>query len=164
MDLPGRELFANVAISNPLEDLQSAIDRAAWEVSVFGGTHEVIETTNDSLFDSFVVHLERLRNGWAGPQSIAPSKEIVRDISLAAVSMEKVLVAPDIEVDEDGTVVFEWKNGGRSFCLTFTGNGTVVGTISPWNAAEPPWRANVKDEIAIAEKLETESISAFIGR
>lgn len=117
-----------------------------------------------NYIDSITVHLERLSDGWAGPDCIAPPKRVIDDISRASVAMQQVSISPEIEVDEDGTVVLEWESNGRAFCLTFMGKGQVVGTLSPWSADYPAWRLPVEDEIAIAEKLEESCLAAFIGK
>lgn len=111
-----------------------------------------------------VSHLERLRDGWAGGDTCAPSESILRDVKAAMLAVDAIGAAPAIEVDDDGTVVFEWMSGHRSFCLTFNGNGDVIGTLSPWTPDYPAWRVVADDEISLADKLEDINLAEFFGR
>ncbi|MBB3972508.1 hypothetical protein [Hansschlegelia beijingensis] len=115
--------------------------------------------------NSVSARLERLRDGWAGPDTVAPSQRVIDDVARACVAVYQAAdVEPEVEVDQDGTVVLEWRRGQRAFCLTFLGNGRLVGTISPWTEDYAPWQVPVSDELAIISKLEDPAVESFVRR
>lgn len=114
---------------------------------------------------SVSARLDRLKDGWAGPGSVAPSQGVIDDVALACVAIYQAAnLEPEVEVDEDGTVVLEWRRGQRAFCLTFLGNRRLVGTISPWTEGYGPWQAQVSDELLILSKLEDPAVESFVRR
>lgn len=113
-------------------------------------------------FYSILMHLERLSDGWNGPGSEAPSYSVIQDVSRLLQAFDSVRLWPEIEVDDDGTVVLEWRNGERAFALSFTGNGFVVGTVSPGSAAYPAWRIKSDEKASITDKLSEQSLNGFV--
>ena len=126
--------------------------------------HDVPTHEKPSHFEAITVHLERLRDGWSGPESKAPPDNVIDDLRKACIAIQQIAVSPSVEVDDDGEVIFEWQRDGQAFCLTFSGNGYVIGTLSPWTPGYPAWRVPVQDEVAIVEKLEHDTLQAVIAR
>jgi hypothetical protein len=122
-----------------------------------------IETSPVSIFESLLQRLGRLRDGWAGTGSIAPSATVLADLSSLATALQGVRSEPSAEVDIDGTISLIWDREDGSFSMTVTGNGRVVGTLSPYTPAYAPWSFDVTDERAVSEKLEEFELSRFIS-
>lgn len=86
-----------------------------------------------------VRNLGRLRDGWAGPDSHAPSTTTINDIVLVLFTTVSIIrnVEPDVEVDPDtGSVSLRWYDAERNNSLTisFFGAGKVIATHSSLEA------------------------------
>ena len=81
----------------------------------------------ESLTNSILQDLVRIENGWSGPNSLAPSEEIVRDVekllnSVVLDSDEEI----DVQVDEDGSVtIYLKKYDDRTLSLDISGDNKV---------------------------------------
>ncbi|WP_146136055.1 hypothetical protein [Pseudomonas fluorescens] len=81
---------------------------AAYCVSAFNGTsarsyHETVQALDA------IEEFAELRDGWAGPGSLAPSRAI-RDMAKAAILTPKFLSPmPDISAMPNGTIAFDWE-------------------------------------------------------
>lgn len=115
------------------------------------------------IIESILQRLGRLRDGWAGPSSIAPPPAVLAELSKVAIALQGVRVEPDIEVDPDGSVSLIWDRLDESFSLTFTGNGRVVGTMSPYRPGYGPWSAEVSDEVTLSDRLEDAMVVRFVN-
>lgn len=75
--------------------------------------------------------LERLKDGWNGEGSLAPSEAVLADFQRFVGVLPILIGAPDVEVDEDtGHVALRWssKRAGISFVLRGTGQALCVKT------------------------------------
>ncbi|TBD68308.1 hypothetical protein ELH16_08570 [Rhizobium ruizarguesonis] len=114
-----------------------------------------------------VRELGRLKNGWAGSGSVAPSANILRDIQLVASSLPSSTRSPDVEVDpDDGSVVLRWMQEGalRSFSLTFVGQGRVTGFYSADDSSAPAWRLKASDSIRLAIKFSADNVQSLLAQ
>ncbi|MBY3066217.1 hypothetical protein HFO74_22820 [Rhizobium laguerreae] len=112
-----------------------------------------------------VRELGRLKNGWAGLDSVAPSGNILRDIQLVASSLPSSTRSPDVEVDpDDGSVVLRWMQQAalRSFSLTFVGEGWVTGFYSADDSSAPAWRLKASDSIRLAIKFSPDNVQSLL--
>lgn len=118
-----------------------------------------------SMAQKLVRELGRLANGWAGPDTMAPSSHVLRDIQLVASSLPSRTRIPEAEVDpDDGAVILRWlnENATRSFSLTFVGAGNVTGFYSADNSAEPAWKMSVSDATRLAIKFGAEVVQSLL--
>jgi hypothetical protein len=106
--------------------------------------------------------LSELEDGWFGERSAAPTDAVKREMAIALSSVG-FHATPIAEVDEDGSVALVWSRDGKSFALTFTGNGQVIGTLFPQASGYPPWSLGIEAHREIAERLSTEEIAALLS-
>ena len=109
--------------------------------------------------EAVVVQLARLREGWAGPETVAPSEAILQDILVVSPYLPPNVPAPVVEVDpDDGCVTLVWKsdNTEQCFATVFSGSGAIMG-VAPNQANYKPWRLSVSDELGVASKLEDDA-------
>lgn len=121
--------------------------------------------SHPGMAQKVVRELGRLTDGWAGPDSVAPSANILRDIQLVASSLPSSTRTPDAEVDpDDGSVVLRWMQEGalRSFSLTFVGQGGVTGFYSADDSSDPAWRLKASDSIRLAIKFSADNVQTLI--
>lgn len=89
----------------------------------------------DSLALNLVRNIGRLKDGWAGPDSRAPSSTVTDDI-LRILFSTNILVRgaePEIEVEADyGFVSLRWFDADHqnSLTITFYGGGRIIATYS----------------------------------
>ncbi|MGY4237295.1 hypothetical protein ACVIIW_006242 [Bradyrhizobium sp. USDA 4449] len=121
----------------------------------------------ETVADRVVRELGRIKDDWAGPGTVAPSKRVLSDVEAVAMRLPSNLKMPAIDVDEeDGSVAIRWvaENRSRSFSLVFRGNGKVSGVLA---TIEPPrsssWSLGVGEEIKIALKLEDSLVRQLIA-
>jgi hypothetical protein len=79
------------------------------------------------------LELERLRDGWAGEHSKAPSDQTLADVDQVLEAISSAKAVPEVEVDEDnGHVTFRWQKAdvpsALSFVLRGKGQVTIVVT------------------------------------
>ncbi len=118
-----------------------------------------------SMAQKLVRELGRLTNGWSGPDSIAPSANVLRDIQLVSSSLPSFTRTPEAEVDpDDGSVVLRWIDGdaSRSFTLTFVGQGGVTGFYSADDSSTPAWRLKASDSIRLAIKFSADNVQTLL--
>lgn len=134
---------------------------------VYARTAQRYQATHSSVAQKVVRELGRLKNGWSGAGSVAPSDNILRDIQLVASSVPSLTRAPDVEVDpEDGSVVLRWMEAGasRSFSLTFVGQGWVTGFYSADDTSAPAWRLRASDSIRLAIKFSNDNVQSLLNQ
>ena len=69
--------------------------------------------------------LERLKDGWNGVGSLAPTPAILADLDHVLTALPEGATAPEVEVDEDtGHVTFRWQDNGASSALSIVISGT----------------------------------------
>jgi hypothetical protein len=122
--------------------------------------------TAKTAADKIVGELGRIKDGWAGPDTVAPSKAVLDDVETVAMRLPSNLKMPAIDVDEeDGSVAIRWlaEDRSRSFSLVFRGNARVSGVFA---TIEPPrsvsWSLGVAEEVQIASKLEENLVRQLI--
>jgi hypothetical protein len=116
--------------------------------------------------DQISRELGRLEAGWAGPGSLAPSDQAIRDFELVAPLLPLATVPPSVEVDEsDGYISMRWRRtpGGASFTLVFNGKREVMGNLASGNTMYEPWKLSIKDEATIAIKLDHSDVRQAIS-
>ncbi len=127
----------------------------------------VIRAIESTIADKVVLELGKLKDGWAGEGSIAPSKATIKDVGAVLDLLPINAAMPLVEVEEDdGTVSLRWlaSDGQRSFSLVCRGAGRVTGvvaTIDPPRSS--PWSADISDEVKIASKLEEQIASGIFA-
>ncbi|MCP1931788.1 hypothetical protein [Bradyrhizobium elkanii] len=116
--------------------------------------------------DRIVRELGRIKDGWAGPGTVAPSATMLADVEAVVAHLLANAKMPSIEVDEeDGSVALRWVAASRnqSFSLVFRGNGKVSGVLA---TIDPPrsksWSLTVNDEIQIASRLDEQAARQLI--
>jgi hypothetical protein len=68
--------------------------------------------------------LRRLSDGWAGEDSIAPTREAMADAQVfLAMAAAIDLPEPLISATDSGEVVFDWRMGGKKASVRFDGDG-----------------------------------------
>ncbi len=106
-----------------------------------------VKHTNVSQFlgSRLLAELLRLRDGWAGEDSVKPKAAAIRDIFTTTLWMPANTSLPETEVDpDDGSVVLRWVGADAlSFSLTFLGRGEVTGFLS----TAPAWKLKVSDSV-----------------
>jgi hypothetical protein len=124
-----------------------------WTASTFGGTSPLgdcyrtiglaAENSSVTYVRGVLETLSALNDGWNGEGSFAPSESVRSDIEAVLALAPTPPKPPLLEVDDDGTVALLWDRLHTTFALTFLGDGTVVGTVSP-RSSSGPWSANVR--------------------
>jgi hypothetical protein len=109
----------------------------------------IISSANITVADRVVVELIDLDNDWAGPDSVRPSDQVVRDIEKVLDALPLATRDPLIEIEEDGSVSLRWIDihRSKSLSLIFRGNSrvsVVAATISPPRSRT--WSAVIDDE------------------
>lgn len=75
--------------------------------------------------------LERLRDGWSGPGTKAPSEQTLTDFYRLVGAMPAAIRTPEVEVDDEtGYITLRWSSQtiGLSFVLRGTGKALLVRT------------------------------------
>lgn len=83
--------------------------------------------------------LERLKDGWAGPGSVAPSSAVLADLDRVLAELPEHYDIPEVEVDPDsGHVTLRWQAQGAQEALAFVISGSrQVLAITTLLGAEP---------------------------
>lgn len=165
-----RSLFARLAEHPRMEDLGLRQIEVANDLELeslrglLSVPFEVEEARQqETSFDRAQNDLARLRDGWAGPGSLAPLPAVLSDLAGLITVLPPYVDDPDFEVDgSDGTITLVWNAGPSSFSLVLVGNGKVVGVMSPANGYRA-WTLPIAKETQIAEKLEDDRLSSFFG-
>lgn len=125
-----------------------------------------VGSATSSVGDRIVNELGRIKDGWAGAGSIAPTTQAVNDVESVMGRLPIASKMPAIEIDEeDGMISLRWLANDRnsSFSLVFRGNGrvtTVIATIDPPRSA--PLSFAVTEEIKIASKFDEPAVDQLI--
>ena len=70
---------------------------------------EEVESLNESLEDKILAELDSFEDGWSGHGSLAPTDQIINDVSaILRILKLKSKENLDIQVDDDGKVTFFW--------------------------------------------------------
>lgn len=112
-----------------------------------------------------LTELSRLKDGWDGPNSRAPRREVIHDIELVVAVIAAKTRTADVEVDEDGNVILAWwsPNRRQRFELAFRGTGRVVGTLVSLDGnGVPAWRADATDVMELVRRMGTQQVAALI--
>lgn len=118
---------------------------------------------HESIYDKAERDLSRLKDGWAGPGTLAPRSSVLSNLGVLVSALPLRADIPEFEVDSgDGTLTLVWNSGSRSFSLIVLGNGKVVGVMSPAEGYAA-WTLPIAKEAQITEKLEDERLSSFLG-
>lgn len=111
-----------------------------------------------SVFDRLLVELGRLKEGWEGEGSVAPSAKTLRDVEQALSVLPASTREPEVEVDSsDGSISFRWwsQDLSKSATLSFLGNGTAfIFAMNRNGATKPPAIVSVTDELGILDAIE----------
>ena len=97
------------------------------------GTVETDQTDKESVGEIIINELEGLKDGWSGPESVAPTKKILME----AKELVKALQIQSrnnlrVWVDDDGTVTFYWKLKNRDILsIDLYGDGKAHCTFTP---------------------------------
>lgn len=108
--------------------------------------------------ESVAIRIARLKQGWAGGESVCPPDGVFRDLVLLASILPPTIEMPDVEVDpDDGDATLLWKSNVQDglFAIVCRGNGAITG-MAPMRSGYRPWRILLSDEIGILKKLEAD--------
>ena len=96
---------------------------------------EEIETHKKSLDVTILAELGRLEDGWSGHGSVAPTDQIINDVSaILRILKLKSKENLDIQVDDDGRVTFFWLiKPEELLSVDIYGDGKVRCNYSPEN-------------------------------
>jgi hypothetical protein len=109
--------------------------------------------------------LSRIPEEWAGPDSKAPSAEVLRDVARVFAAFGPGTAPPEAEVDEDdGAVTLLWQRGREAFSLMLNGDGNVTGVVSPYGESYRTWTLPVLKADRIAIRLQDEPVSRLLRR
>ena len=117
-----------------------------------------------SRANGIVMSLRRLKQGWAGEGSVAPSDTVCRDIETVSGYLPSGTKQPEVEVDETtGTVTLVWPRSDYSstFSLVFTGAASVMGILLGSEASQS-WKHPVYQEATIARALEVPGVHRLL--
>lgn len=92
-----------------------------------GNTRESL-TRDEHWVEEGVREIGRLKDGWAGAETIAPSPKALVDMQVLASTLPLGTRAPEIEIDpSDGEIKLAWRSSKepRSIALTLMGDQTV---------------------------------------
>lgn len=147
-------------------------DRSATRFSISGRTLENARPASPkaalqpgSSFERALSEVERLKDNWAGPGSVAPPNKVVADLRFFLSLLEPKTRAPETEVDiDDGSVTLRWYSQGSTFSCIFSGDGAVIGVFSSLTEPRPAsWRCSLADERALQKSLDDAQVRAFMG-
>jgi hypothetical protein len=122
--------------------------------------------STSTVGDRIVSELGRIKDGWAGEGTVAPTNQIVTDVESAIERLPVFAKMPAIEIDEeDGTVALRWlaQDRNSSLSLVFRGNKRVTGvfaTIAPPRSTT--WSFSVSEEIQIAKQFDEPTVRQLI--
>lgn len=108
--------------------------------------------------------ISRLKDGWDGLGSRAPSTSIKDDVSKVANFFPINSAEPSVEIDpEDGTVVLRWAKPLAKFSLTFVGTRSVTGFLLDAEN-KPAWKVGVSDFKALYSRLHDERVLQVMAK
>ena len=84
---------------------------------------------NSASVERIRIQLGRLRDGWCGPGSIAPTTETLSDLDRLLGTLDQGYFLPEVEVDQDtGHLTLRWDSKISSKCISLIlkGNGNVL--------------------------------------
>jgi hypothetical protein len=177
---PGLGLARDPYLSGSFSTCSQGVGKSGWMVIghfPIGSEQQLylIEAKDEKLpfapaqtvADKIVRELGRVKDGWAGPGTVAPSKRVLADVETVAMRLPLNLKTPTIDIDEEeGSVALRWIAADKesSFSLVFRGNGKVLGVLA---TIEPPrsvsWSLGVREEVQIAFKLEENLVRNLIA-
>ncbi|MGY3035923.1 hypothetical protein ACVIIV_005093 [Bradyrhizobium sp. USDA 4354] len=177
---PGLGLARDRYLSGSLSTCSQGVGKSGWMVIGYlpSGSEQqlyLVEAKDEkplfapaqTVADKIVRELGRVRDGWAGPGTVAPSKRVLADVETVAMRLPLNLKTPLIDIDEeDGSVALRWIAADKesSFSLVFRGNGKVLGVLA---TIEPPrsvsWSLGVREEVQIAFKLDENLVRNLIA-
>jgi len=110
--------------------------------------------------------LERLRDGWCGPGSRAPTPETLADLDRLLAALPSDTTVPEIEVNEDsGSVTLRWQGSfAKALSFVVSGSGQVL-AVTTTLAADPivvSRRFAVSHTDAIARFIESDTALAAV--
>ena len=87
----------------------------------------------ETVIESILGELRNLKNGWSGPESIAPSTEICEDVNkFLRILKPKSSKNFDLWGDDDGTITFFWQiSDDILFSVDIYGDGIARCTYTP---------------------------------
>jgi hypothetical protein len=118
--------------------------------------------------DEVIDEIRGLSQGWAGPNTRAPTAWMVENVrTVARRNLPNAREPDDVEVDpDDGTVTIHWshRGHGQHFALSFQTRSKVIGVLTDMfnKTGYPPWRLPLEDSAAIQEKLEHPLVNLLI--
>ena len=99
--------------------------------------------------------LERLRDGWAGEHSKAPSDQTLSDVDQVLEAISSTKAVPEVEVDEDdGHVTFRWQKASSPIALSFVLRGKGQVTVVVTELSDTPY--------ALSRQFPVESEGAIV--
>ena len=105
------------------------IDAGLFQPFVFS-TLESPKMAFRDRFDAICSALERLKDGWSGPSSIAPASSAITDLNKLLPAIPAEAAVPEVEVDEaQGDITLRWTKPGHStgFSFVLRGDGRALG-------------------------------------
>ncbi len=123
---------------------------------VFAGSLVASQASTAGIADQVTTELSRLRPDWAGPGTVAPDREIIRQVEAVLDRFPLTAPMPATEVEEDdGSVALRWiaHDTSRSVSLVFTGNRSV--TIVRATLDPPHSRSRI---VSIDDEIEFASV------
>ncbi|MFS8115184.1 hypothetical protein QD460_25960 [Rhizobium jaguaris] len=114
-----------------------------------------------------VRELGRVKAGWAGEGSVAPSTKVLRDIRSASVCLPQFVKMPEVEIEpDDGSVVLRWMDEAAiaSFSLSFHGKSEVIGFLSTTENSTPAWKCRVDAFSVLAVRTSDERIRSLFAK
>jgi hypothetical protein len=116
-------------------------------------------TTFSNRMEKVRRDLERMKDRWNGPDSMAPSAEILSDLDNVLGALPEDTATPEVEVEDSGGLTLRWQAEGASssLSLVFHGNGSALAIKT--SLGEPAF--------AISRRLDVEqgnAIARFLAR
>ncbi len=136
------------------EIIRLSTTNAIWSSGV--GRHIAFGWSN--ILERIIVEIGRLRDGWDGTGSLAPSPKVLRDVEAALSVLPVNTRDPEVEVDSsDGSVSIRWESEdfSRMLSLSFPDNGkAIVVALSRNQPPKKPYICDVADEVRILDAIE----------
>jgi hypothetical protein len=111
--------------------------------------------------------LERLKDGWNGDGSSAPSSEVLSDLDQVLAALPEGAATPEVEVDDDtGHITLRWQDNEGQQALSIVVSGTKqLLTVTTTLGEEPfatPRRIDASNGEAVARFLDREEANAKV--
>lgn len=110
--------------------------------------------------------IRRLREGWNGSGSCAPTKEAANDIAAVAHVLDNLAKTPYCEIEDDGSIKLSWANKEqtRKLVLTFRGTGRVVGSLVTADGSPGDvWKLSTSSEQELCSRLDDETLDDILS-